>query len=278
MNPASPIADDVYIEHFFRLLEKNTGIALDMSKEYLVSSRLVSLAKRYGHSNYVELLKYLFLNPLNSIHQECFQAMTTNETMFFRDGYPFEALKTSILPRIIDQNKISKEIYIWCAASSTGQEPYSLVMMLKENFPVLNNWNIHIKATDLSLAAIEKSRSGIYNQSEIQRGLTESQINRYFMKLPNGHFKLTDDIKKYVKFDCMNLVDDWPILPKFDLILLRNVMIYFNQNTKLNILKKMHHQLSGKGSVLMLGSSESILYEETFQVVQLDRVSYYLKK
>jgi chemotaxis protein methyltransferase CheR len=98
------------------------------------------------------------------------------------------------------------------------------------------------------------------------------------MKLPNGHFKLTDDIKKYVKFDCMNLVDDWPILPKFDLILLRNVMIYFNQNTKLNILKKMHHQLSGKGSVLMLGSSESILYEETFQVVQLDRVSYYLKK
>jgi chemotaxis protein methyltransferase CheR len=236
------------------------------------------LAKKNGHENYIDLLKHLIFNPLNSIHMECFEAMTTNETMFFRDVYPFEVLKNNIVPSIMDQKKSSKEFYVWCAAASTGQEPYSLVILLKENFPELNNWNVYIKATDLSSEAIEKAKSGIYNTAEIQRGLTQAQIDRYFTKLPNGHFKLNEDIKKNVKFDCMNLVDDWPFLPRFDLILLRNIMIYFNQNTKLDILKKMNHQLLGTGSVLMLGSSESILYDETFQLVQLDRASYYLKK
>jgi len=267
-----------YLEHFYRVLEKNTGIALDASKEYLVSFRLTLLAKKYGHADYAALLKYLFLHPVNSIHWECFEAMTTNETMFYRDIHPFDALKNTILPKLIAKKREVKELYIWCAASSTGQEPYSLAMLLKENFPELNSWNVYIKATDLSQAAVDKGRLGIYNQTEILRGLTDSQISRHFSKLTNGHYQLAEDIKKIVKFDCMNLVIEWPIMPKFDVILLRNVMIYFNHDTKLEVLKKLNMQLVDKDSVLMLGSSESILYEENFKVVQMDHVSYYQKK
>ena len=151
-------------------------------------------------------------------------------------------------------------------------------MLLREHFPELAAWNIRILATDISEQALEKAGTGIYNQTEMQRGLTETQIQRHFKQLPNGYYEVNADLRSMVQFKQMNLIQEWPLMPKFDLILIRNVLIYFNQNTKAKIVKRIYSQLLDSSSYLILGSSESILFDQTYQIVQLDRVSYYQKK
>ncbi len=265
------------LQPFYKLLERHVGIALDSSKEYLVVARLTPIAKVNQFEDYIELLKFLEQNPVGDLHWTCFEALTTNETFFFRDVHPFEALRTHVLPDLIQAKRTLKELHIWSAAASTGQEPYSLAMLMKENFPELNSWKLNITATDISQSVLDKAKSGVYNQTELQRGLSADQIRRYFTRLPNGNYVIIDDLKKMIKFDTINLVQSWPVMPKFDLILMRNVMIYFNQATKIDLIKKVHRQLADKHSALMLGSSESILFDTTFQVVQLPKVSYYKK-
>jgi len=269
--------ESVNFQAFFKLLEHHVGISLDASKDYLVIARLTPVAKAYHFENHIELLNHLDKNPVSDLHWVCFEALTTNETFFFRDTHPFEALRTNILPELMNAKRNTKELYIWCAAAATGQEPYSLAMLIKENFPELNLWKVKIFATDIAKNVIQKAQSGIYNQTELQRGLTPDQIRRYFRQLPSGNFEMIDELKKMIHFDIINLVKPWPIMPKFDLILIRNVMIYFNQNKKNELIKKLHLQMADKYSVLMLGSSESILFDTTFQVVQLPKVSYYKK-
>jgi len=149
---------------------------------------------------------------------------------------------------------------------------------LREHFPELAGWKIRILATDISEQALEKASLGIYNQTEIQRGLSEAQIQRHFIKLPSGHYEINSDLRSMVQFKQMNLIEDWPLMPKFDLILMRNVLIYFNQITKAKIVKRLHSQLLDFSSYLILGSSESILFDQAYKIVQLDRVSYYQKR
>ena len=273
----SPI-DRTDIESFFNLVEKNIGISLDISKAYLIQSRLSSIVSEHSFTGHAALLRYLITNPVGKIHWQTFEAMTTNETSFYRDTNPFEILKTTIFPDLIRKHKDSRELNIWSAASSTGQEPYSIAILLREHFPELAAWNIRILATDISEQALEKAGSGIYNQTEMQRGLTETQIQRHFKKLHNGYYEINADLRSMVQFKQMNLVQEWPLMPKFDLILIRNVLIYFNQNTKAKIVKRIYSQLLDSSSYLILGSSESILFDQTYQIVQLDRVSYYQKK
>jgi chemotaxis protein methyltransferase CheR len=273
----SPI-DQADIESFFNLVEKNIGITLDLSKAYLIQSRLSNIVREYSFTDHSSLLRHLIINPVGKIHWQAFEAMTTNETSFYRDSSPFEVLKTTILPDLIQKHKDSRELNIWSAASSTGQEPYSIAMLLREHFPELGGWNIRILATDISEQALEKASLGIYNQTEVQRGLTETQIQRQFKKLPNGHYEISADLRSMVQFKQMNLIQEWPLMPKFDLILIRNVLIYFNQDTKAKIVKRIYTQLLDASAYLILGSSESILFDQTYQIVQLDRVSYYQKK
>jgi len=277
MNQPSITSEPFNFQPFYKMLERYVGISIDSSKEYLVISRLTPIAKMHQFEDYAELLKFLEVNPVNDIHWKCFEAMTTNETMFFRDIHPFEALKSTILPELINAKRPLRELFVWCAAASTGQEPYSLAILLKENFPELNSWRLNIFATDISKSVVEKAQKGIYNQTELNRGLSEDQIRRYFKKLPNGNFEILEDFRKMIKFDFVNLIKPWPVMPKFDLILMRNVMIYFNQQTKGDLVKKIHSQLMDKNSILILGSSESILFVSTFQVTQLPKVSYYKK-
>jgi chemotaxis protein methyltransferase CheR len=265
------------IHLFFQMLEENVGIALDHSKEYLVASRLAVIARANHFKDHHALIQHLLVNPIGILHHQSFQAMTTNETMFFRDKFPFDTLRTTIIPALIAKCRDTKTLSIWCAAASSGQEPYSLAILLRENFPELYYWKINFIATDISEPALKQARSGTYSETEIKRGLTDEQIKRYFKLLPNGQYEINAELRQMIRFESLNLVKDWPVMPKFDLILIRNVLIYFNAETKAKIFNKLRLQLVDDGGCLLLGSSESILYDQSFKVQQADRVSYYCK-
>jgi chemotaxis protein methyltransferase CheR len=277
MSAASDPLDPLEVAQFFKLLEKNTGIHLDLEKSYLISSRFLPLLQTHGFESCPQLLHHLITSPLGDLHWQAFEAMTTNETSFFRDIHPFEALKNTLLPEIITRCQAKREIHIWCAAAATGQEPYSVAILLAENFPELAQWKIHILATDICHQSLDKAAQGIYSATEIHRGLSEEQIQRHFTKLSDGRYQIRPEIRKLVQLKHLNLIQDWPVMPQFELILMRNVLIYFNPATKAQIVKKLHAQLPHVQAYLMLGSSESILFDPAFKSVQLERVAYYQK-
>jgi chemotaxis protein methyltransferase CheR len=262
---------------FFKLLKDNLGIDLNPDKEYLLITRLTPLSRANDFENLSAYLNALCTNPMSDLHVQAFEAMTTKETLFFRDAHPFEALKTVIFPKIIEAKQITKQINIWSAASSTGQEAYSLSMLLYDEFPQLRNWNISILGTDISDFALNKARSGIYSKMEVERGLSTKQIFDHFVKQKDNTYVLNDTIKSKVSFQPLNLNSNWMGMPKFDLILMRNVLIYFNQDTKMSILKKVYPLLSENEGCLMLGASESILENNPFKQINLPKVSYFTK-
>ena len=261
---------------FFRMLEENVGISLDASKEYLLPSRLEPLARAHGFSSVAPFLESLLITPVGSNHWMAFEAMTTNETMFFRDGFPFEILKKLVLPEIIQRKSASKELNIWCAASSSGQEPYSLAILLKDSFPNLLDWKVNFIATDICDVVLNRSKDAVYSEMEVRRGLNQEQIFKHFTPLPDGKYQLNLNIRQTIKFLKLNLVKEWPLMPKFDLVLLRNVLIYFNKDIKDLVLKKMHTQLSEDG-IILLGTSESLLFEGTYIAKQYENLRFYKK-
>jgi len=265
------------LELFFKMLESHTGIAMDNEKEYLLAPRLSNIAQKNGFPDHFSLIKELVSKPICPLHWVTFEAMATHETMFFRDTHPFQAIKDTLLPQLIHAKRDSKQLSIWCAAASTGQEPYSIAMLLRESFPTLGDWDLKIHATDLSERALSQAKSGIYSQSEMQRGLTQEQINRHFTRLESGHYQVNSDLRKLIHFENINLIKPWQVSPKSDLILMRNILIYFNQEKKQMVLSKMRDQLSDAGGYLMLGASESILFDASFKLHRLERVSYYSK-
>ena len=242
-----------------------------------IRDRLTPLSRANDFENLSVYLKALCTNPMSNLHIQAFEAMTTKETLFFRDAHPFEALKTVIFPKIIEAKQITKQINVWSAASSTGQEAYSLSMLLHDEFPQLRNWNVSILGTDISDFALNKARSGIYSKMEVERGLSTKQIFDHFVKQKDNTYVLNDTIKSKVSFQPLNLNSNWMGMPKFDLILMRNVLIYFNQDTKMSILKKVYPLLSENEGCLMLGASESILENNPFRQINLPKVSYFTK-
>lgn len=277
MTTGSAHSRDTDLEHFFKLLEGHTGIAMGNEKEYLLAPRLGKIALQNGFPDHYSLIKELVTKPICPLHWITFEAMATNETMFFRDTHPFEVIKDVILPQLIEIKRDSKQLSIWCAAASTGQEPYSVAILIRENFPALSEWNLKIHATDLSQKALSQAKAGIYSPYEIQRGLTQDQINRHFTLLENGHYQVKSDLRKSIQFENINLIKPWRVVPKSDLILMRNILIYFNQKNKQLVLSKIKDQLSDVGGYLMLGASESILFDASFKLHRLERVSYYSK-
>ena len=262
---------------FFKLLRDHLGIDLSIDKEYLLITRLTPLSRANNFEDLNTYLKALCSTPICDLHAQAFEAMTTKETLFYRDAHPFEALKTIIFPKIIEAKQASRQINIWSAASSTGQEAYSLSMLLHDDFPLIRNWNISILGTDISDVALNKARSGTYSKLEIERGLTAKQISDHFVKQKDNTYSLNEVIKSNVSFKMMNLNSNWMGLPKFDLILMRNVLIYFDQVTKMNILKKVYPLLSENEGCLLLGASESILENNPFKQINLEKVSYFTK-
>lgn len=238
------------------LARSEAAIVLEQGKEYLVETRLSPLAQTEGFASLEAFISAMRAqSKVNGMHARAIDALTTNETLFFRDFHPFEALRKSILPEILDKRAGMRRLNIWSAASSTGQEPYSLAMLLREHFPQLKDWNVSILATDLSPTVLKAAQAGTYSQLEVNRGLPATYLVKYFSKR-DDKWVLNEDVRKMVEFRPMNLIQSWPVLPAMDLVFIRNVMIYFDVETKKAILKKIRGCLLPHG-YLFLGSAET---------------------
>jgi len=200
--------------------------------------------------------------------------MVTTETSFFRDHHPFEALKRSILPELIERRAGERRLIIWCAAASTGQEPYSIALLLREHFPQLYGWNVEILATDLSAEVLERAKAGRYNQIEANRGLSAPLLVRYFRQHGTS-WELCEDVRRQVTFREMNLAKPWPPMPPMDLILMRNVMIYFDVDTKREILARAARTLRTDGYLLLGGAETTYNLSSAFERVEQGKAGFF---
>jgi chemotaxis protein methyltransferase CheR len=242
-------------EYLRKLLKERSGLDLSSDKQYLVESRLVPLARKAALQGIPELVQKM-KTAGEALITEVVEAMTTNETFFFRDKIPFDHLRETILPSLVQARASRQTLRIWCAASSTGQEPYSVAMCVKE-FASLAGWRVEILATDLSQEVLEKSEAGIYSQFEVQRGLPIQMLVKYFTQL-GELWQLNPDISAMVQHRELNLLQDFSHLGKFDVIFCRNVLIYFDQDTKAAIFERLARMIEPDG-VLVLGAAESVV-------------------
>jgi chemotaxis protein methyltransferase CheR len=243
-------------DYLRKLLKDQSGLDLSADKQYLIESRLLPLSRKAGLSGIAELVQNMKAGSAALIAQAV-EAMTTNETFFFRDKIPFDHFRTSIMPEILKARAARRSVRIWCAAGSTGQEPYSLAMCLKEMESQLAGWRIEIIATDLSVEVLEKSRAGLYSQFEVQRGLPIQMLVKYFKQL--GEFwQINPDIRAMVQHRQLNLLHDFSQLGAFDVVFCRNVLIYFDLDTKINIFNRLRRTMEPDG-FLVLGAAETVV-------------------
>lgn len=262
-------------DYVAQLARTQAAIILERGKEYLVETRLGTLALQEGFASAEALIRQMRAdNRINGLHHKVIDALTTNETFFFRDFHPFEALRRQILPGIIEKRAAARKLSIWSAACSTGQEPFSLAMLLREHFPQLRDWTISILATDLSPTVLKVAAEARYSQFEVNRGLPAIYLVKYFTQRQD-RWCLKDDLRNMVEFRPMNLVQPWPLMPTFDLVLIRNVMIYFDIETKKSILRKIRGCLLPHG-FLFLGTAETTInLDPAYQPVSFDKTVVY---
>ncbi len=240
-------SDFKYICEF---IKNASGIVLEPGKEYLVENRLSVLARKIKIENFEKLIAKLRQEDSNDLRQKVVDALTTNETSFFRDKHPFESLKSAILPEIIKKRSAVKQLNIWCAASSSGQEPYTIAIVLKEMSYLLNNWKINFIASDISEEMLERCRQGIYTQLEIGRGLPAHFLPKYFNRHKNC-WQIKQELRTMIDFRPFNLCKQWPYMPNMDIVFLRHVLVYFNNDTKTEILGKIRSLLKPDGYVFL---------------------------
>jgi chemotaxis protein methyltransferase CheR len=243
-------------EFLRKLLKERSGLDLSSDKQYLVESRLIPLARKAGLPGLPELVQKM-KSGSEALTSDVVEAMTTNETFFFRDKIPFDHLRDTILPSILQARAGRRAMRIWCAASSTGQEPYSIAMCLKALGPALAGWRVEIVATDLSHGVLEKSKAGIFSQFEVQRGLPIQMLVKHFTQV-GEMWQLNADIRAMVQHRQLNLLQDFSHLGMFDVIFCRNVLIYFDQDTKAGIFNRLGRLLEPDG-FLVLGAAESVV-------------------
>ncbi|HEX7789122.1 MAG TPA: protein-glutamate O-methyltransferase CheR [Afipia sp.] len=241
-------------DYLRKLLKDRSGLVLSSDKQYLIESRLLPLARKAGLSGIGELVQKI-RNGSEATIIDVVEAMTTNETFFFRDKIPFEHVRETVLPDLLKIRANRRSLRIWCAAASTGQEPYSLAMILKEALPA--GWRAEIVATDLSLEVLEKAKAGIYSQFEVQRGLPIQLLVKHFKQM-GDIWQLNPDIRAMVQYRPINLLQDFSHLGKFDLIFCRNVLIYFDQATKIDIFNRMQ-KVNESDGYLFLGAAETVV-------------------
>jgi chemotaxis protein methyltransferase CheR len=254
MTIASQISTQAFA-YLCELVHARSAIVLNEEKRYLVEARLGPIARAAGMDGLEDLVKALRLGRDRPLEELVVEAMTTNETSFFRDRTPFEALRSHILPERIAANAARRELTLWSAACSTGQEPYSLAILLEDAFPQLASWHVEILATDLSKGALARAEAARYSCLEVNRGLDPSHLSAYFERDGDG-YRLVDKIRSRVRFRQLNLAEPWPSLPKQDVILLRNVLIYFDTSTRRRILAEARARLL-PGGYLLLGAAET---------------------
>lgn len=244
-------------DHFCLLVRQRSGLVLTAEKAYLVSSRLAPVARAEGLGTVKELLAMLRAGVSEALLQQCVDAMATHESYFFRDAAPFEQLATAVLPPLIAARQAQKSLRIWCAACSSGQEPYSVAMILKEMGHRLAGWKLEILATDMSEAILRKAAAGLYNDFEVKRGLSPERQARWFKQEADG-WRVSPTLQEMVRFRPHNLLQGSTGLGVFDVIFCRNVLIYFDIDTKRRILDQVRRAMAIDAS-LLLGSAETVL-------------------
>jgi chemotaxis protein methyltransferase CheR len=261
-------------DYLRKLLKERSGLVLSADKQYLVESRLLPLARKIGAPHLSDLVVKLKAPGAEPLIVDVVEAMTTNESFFFRDKIPFEHFREHMLPSLLKARAAQRRIRIWCAAASTGQEPYSLAMILKEMALQVAGWRIEIVATDLSNEVLEKARAGLYSQFEVQRGLPIQLLMKYFSQAGET-WQISPEIKAMVQYRPLNLLSDFSHLGSFDIVFCRNVLIYFDQETKIGVLERLA-RLTETDGFLVLGAAETVVgLTEVFKPL-IDRRGLYV--
>jgi chemotaxis protein methyltransferase CheR len=265
---------DAEFTYISDMVRQRSAIVLEPGKEYLVEARLAPLVRELGLESIGALVTRLRLPAGAALADRVTEAMTTNETSFFRDVAPFQALRTTVVPPLLKARAAQRRLRVWCAASSSGQEPYSIAMTLDDAFPELRDWDVSITATDLSKEMVARGRSGLYKALEVNRGLPAPMLVRYFTKV-GVDYQLKDEIRSLVEFTELNLIGTWPAFPTFDIVFLRNVLIYFDVDTKRTIIGRVKRLLAPDG-YLFLGAAETTMnIDDGFERVPVDRAGCY---
>lgn len=249
------------------LVKERSGLVLTQDKSYLLESRLMPVARKRGMKGLEDLVTALKGRMDEALANEITEAMTTNESFFFRDIKPFDIFKDTVLPNLIKTRQSKKSFRIWCAAASSGQEPYSIAMILKEAAAQLPGWKIEIVGTDISTEILNKAKAGLYSQFEVQRGLPVQLLVKYFKKR-DDLWEIDPALRAMVQYREFNLLGDMKSLGTFDVVFCRNVLIYFDQQTKGAVLGNIAKQMTDDG-VLYLGGAETVLgISDAFKPVQ----------
>ena len=258
-----------------QLLKERSGLALNKEKAYLLESRLNPVARKWNFSGFDELAQAIRNRGEEALLVDVTEAMTTNESFFFRDQKPFDQFNDMVLPHLLEARAAKRSFRIWSAACSSGQEPYTLAMLLKEHADKLAGWRVEIVATDLSNEILDKAKEGLYSQFEVQRGLPITHLVKYFVQV-GDRWQIEDSLRKMIKFQQFNLLGDLSSLGKFDVVFCRNVLIYFDTPTKTKVLNGIADLLPADG-FLYLGGAETVLgTTDRFEVMQGQRGIYTL--
>lgn len=242
-------------EFIARLLKQRSGLDLNKDKTYLIESRLGPIARKHDFEDLAALILTLKMRPTEELLCEVTDAMTTNESFFFRDKTPFDLFKDIMLPSLM-KTRPTKKLRIWCAAASTGQEPYSLAIVLKELGAAVSGWQFEIIGTDITEEVLDKARNGVYSQFEVQRGLPIQMLVKYFDK-QGENWQIKPEIRQMVQYKNYNLLEGFEPLGKFDIVFCRNVLIYFDKPTKKDVLDRMLNVVPNDG-FLVLGAAETV--------------------
>jgi chemotaxis protein methyltransferase CheR len=265
---------DQEFDYIRKLLKDRCAIALEPGKEYLVETRLLPVVRQLNLGSIGALVTELRSDSKDAVFAQVVEAMVTTETSFFRDHNPFETLRKKVLPELIKRRGEERALSIWCAACSTGQEPYSLALLIREHFPQLADWKLTILASDLSREVLARAEQGTYNQIEANRGMPATLLVKYFDQHGTS-WQLRPAIRNMVKFQEINLAQAWPFIPRLDLVMLRNVMIYFDVEAKKSILSRVSRLMRLDGFLLLGGSETTINLVDCFKRIAHLKSGFY---
>jgi len=261
-------------DYISTMVRDRSAIVLGRGKEYLIEARLLPLARTSGTGTVAGLVHELRRAPHGPLHDLVVEAMTTNETSFFRDAHPFTALADEVLPELVRARSSERSMNIWCAACSSGQEPYSIAMLVQDIVGADPTWKVRLLATDLSPAMLARTRAGVYSQFEVNRGLPASLLVRHFRK-QGLDWQIAEPLRRMVETRLVNLDRDLPYMPSMDIIFLRNVLIYFDVATKRQILARVRRVMRPDGYLVLGGAETTLNVDDTFERVQIGRASVY---
>ena len=262
-------AEFIYVS---TLVRREASIVLAPGKEYLVEARLIPVARAVGAANVNEFIADLQRKPNPTYQRRIIDALTTNETSWFRDREPFAALTDVVLPELVKSRAAARKVRLWSAASSSGQEAYSLAITLQENLPP--GWAFDIMGTDISTEMVKRAETAEYSQVEVNRGLPASQLVQYFERA-GAHWRITASLRRNVSFRLMNLTAPLPAMPPFDIIFLRNVLIYFDVATKRTVLQNVAKLLRPDGWLFLGAAETTIGIDDNYERVAAGRTSAY---